>query len=164
MSNFTNTNFIPYHIARISSFDRTHASFNCDSMSIGKNHNGYKSRVLIKFIFNGLPKNIRISRAFLAINVLNCTVNEITGYPLNSDWNIHTVNWNNQPPINLNYKLFAKSISACKKYYIDITNQVRNWYNYPYTNYGLALIGSELSCSNKILICTKKDQIINYHY
>ena len=156
-SNCTNTNYIPYDIARISSLNKTHKYIHTNVMSIGKNLRGYKSRVMIKFNFNNLPPNAKISRAILTVNVTKCTSNQLSGYTLNSDWTIHTVNWNNQPSINFTNKLFKKSICNCKKYYFDITNQTRYWYKYPYSNYGMILIGSEMTCSDKIYICTEPE-------
>lgn len=155
-SSYTDMNYTPYDIARISSYDKTHISTHSSVMSIGKNCRGYKSRVLIKFNFNHLPKNVRILRAILVVNVINCTTNQLLGYTLNSDWNIHTVNWNNQPSINFRNELLKKSICNCKKYYFDITNQARIWHEHSSSNYGMILSGSEMSCFNKIQICTEQ--------
>lgn len=152
---------INYDIAQINSYDKTHADINSISMSIGKNSCGFKYRVLIKFIFNHLPKNAQILRATLIINTLNtapeckCTTHQLKGLTLNSDWDISTVNWNNQPSINVSNKLFDESVVNWKKYTFDLTNQVRNWYAYPSTNYGMILLGSEELCYNKIRICTE---------
>ncbi len=152
---------INYDIAQINSSYKTHADINSSVMSIGKNSHGFSYRVLIKFNFNHLPKNAQILRATLIINILNtapeckCTIHQLKGLTLNSDWDISTVNWNNQPSINFSNKLFDESVNNWKKYTFDITNQVRNWYAYPSTNYGMILMGSEELCYNKIQICTE---------
>lgn len=154
---------IAYNLAQISSFNNTHAIIRSCMMNIGENSRGFKYRVLIKFNFIHLPKNVQILRATLAVNVLNTapenTTHKLISHTLNSDWDICTVNWNNQPSINYTNKLFKCSVESHEKYAFDLTDQVRNWYKYPYTNYGLVLMGSEDSCYNKIQICTERGSI-----
>lgn len=158
---------INYDIAQINSCDKTHADINSIIMSIGNNSCGFKYRVLIKFNFSHLPKNAQILRATLIINILNtvpeckCTTHQLKGFTLNSDWDISTVNWNNQPSINFSNELFDQSVNNWKKYTFDLTDQVRNWYAYPSTNYGMILLGSEELCYNKIQICTESESSNN---
>lgn len=159
LCNCTGTTYILYDIAEISSFDKIHADINNTTMSIGTNSRGFKFRVLIKFDFNHLPKNIQILRAILSVNILNtapkCKTHKVIGYTLSSNWSTSTVSWNNQPSINFTNELFEKSVNNFQKYTFDLTNQTKNWYEYPHTNYGMVLISSENNCYNKIQICTK---------
>jgi hypothetical protein len=154
-----NTIDIFYNIAQISSFDKTHAIIRSCMMNIGENSRGFKYRVLIKFNFIHLPKNAQILRATLAVNVLNAapenTIHKLISRSLNSDWDICTVNWNNQPSIDYTNILSKCSVESRENYTFDLTTQVRDWYKYPYTNYGLVLMGSEDCCYNKIQICTE---------
>lgn len=83
-------------------------------MSIGKNGKGYEVRILIKFNFVHLPEYTQIMNAVLSILVTKGTTLELQGYTLDSGWDIHSINWMNQPSINFSNKVFEKTISGCE--------------------------------------------------
>lgn len=153
---------INYDIAQISSFDKVHTDTNVSVMSIGKNSIGFIYRVLIKFNFGHLPKNVKILNAMLTINVTNavpeCASHKLKAYSLGSNWCSAAVNWNNQPPINWNNGLINRSVCEWQKYSFDFTNEVIKWYRFPETNYGMVLICSDELCYDKIQIAVEESK------
>jgi hypothetical protein len=79
---------------------------------------------------------------------------ELSGYTLDCDWNVNTINWENQPPIDYSNNLFKKLIKKRRKYELDLTDQVTNWYDSAETNYGMILVCSEKCPNSQIEICT----------
>ncbi|MDF2944696.1 MAG: hypothetical protein K0S01_3554 [Herbinix sp.] len=154
-SDCTKQKHIDYKIAEINSYNKNADTYS-DVMSIGKNSHGYEARILIKFNFNHLPENTRILNASLSIFVTKGTKLELQGYNLNSEWNVRNINWINQPSIDFSTKVFEKTISKCGKYYIDLTDQVNHWFEYPEDNYGLVLMSTDMSGYDYIQICTEK--------
>jgi hypothetical protein len=155
-SNHEKKRSINYEIAEINSYDKMRAKSHCERMIIGKNSHRVDYRVLIKFNLDNLPDNIQLVTATLTVVVTKGSTFQLFGYNLNAGWSIYSINWVNQPSIDFNDKIFEKTISGCDKYYIDITNQVKEWLADPNENYGMILMGSDTSATNDILIYTEQ--------
>jgi hypothetical protein len=163
--NCSNINKVCFDIVQINSFEKFSNVTDVPTMIIGKNSCEYLYRILIKFHLKQLPINIKILDAemsFIVINkVLNSKTNKLEAFALNSDWDPHRVNWCNQPSLDYNKKLFEKAVNKNNKYYINITEQITNWYDNPSSNYGMILKGNEDNEYSKIQICTSDGSICN---
>ncbi len=148
---------ISYEIAEINSFDKLHARTHCDHMNIGKNSRRIEYRVLIKFDLDHLADNIQLLNAALTIFVTRGSTFQLYGYGLKSGWDIYSINWINQPAIDFTNMIFDKTICGCDKYCIDLTDQVKNWLEFPNDNYGMVLMGLDMSISNEIQIDTEQN-------
>lgn len=145
---------ISYEIVEINSFDKLHTKTRCAHMTIGKSNHRVEYRVLLKFNLDLLPDNILILKATLSISVTKGSNFQLFGFNLMSNWNIYSVNWVNQPSIDFSNKVFEKTVLDCDKYYIDLTDQVKEWVDSPSDNYGMILMGMDMSSYNDIQIGT----------
>ncbi len=152
---------IDYEIAQINSYNKDTATSQCRSMFVGEFYRVYEYRVLIKFNFDSLLENIQFQRATLSINIISGSLQYFIAYSLMSDWDINSVNWNNQPEINFSDMIFGKSVNHCTQYSIDITDKVRTWCKYPESNYGMVLLGHDKCGSSNITINTDKNDTDN---
>ena len=86
-------------------------------------------------------------------------------YRCDSPWNFDSITWNNQPIQNLadatvvDYTNFIDGMS--KKYYLNITKIVKNWYENG-ENYGLMLASSDESVEEKTSFYSSRNIVSNY--
>lgn len=152
---------INYEIAEINSFDKLHAKIHCDRMNIGKNNRRIEYRVFIKFNLDHLSENIQLFNATLRIFVTRGSTFQLYGYNLKAGWDIYNINWITQPSIDFTNMIFDKTICGCDGYCIDLTDQVKKWLEFPDDNYGMVLMGLDMSVSSEIQICTEQNSMDN---
>ncbi len=155
-SDYNKKRNINYEITEINSFDKIHAKTHSDHMTIGMNSHMVEYRVLLKFNFDQLPDDIQVLKATLTLVTTNETTFRLSGYDLKSGWNIYGINWVKQPAIDFTNTIFEEMIVGCNKYSFDFTNQVKSWLENSEDNYGMVLMGLELSSSKEIQICTEQ--------
>lgn len=155
-SNCNNTTEVSYDIAQINSFDKTRSDTCSTVMTIGCNSNKFIYRVLLRFNLDCLPKNVQILKATLVFKVTNtapkCSRHLLYGYTINSNWNINTICWNNQPSINYSNKILNHCVNSEECYSFDLTKEAITWHKYPNLNYGMILICCDETSYNKIQI------------
>ncbi len=149
--------YIDYEISQINSYNKDTGISQCRAMFVGEFYGEYEYRVLIKFNFDTLLKNMQIQRAILSFNIISGALQYFIGYSLMNDWDIDSVNWNNQPKIDFSDMIFGKSVNQCTQYSIDITDKVNNWCKHPESNFGLVLLGHDQCGSSNIKINTDKN-------
>lgn len=150
--------YIDYEISQINSYNKNTGISQCRAMFVGEFYGEYEYRVLLKFNFDSLLDNIQIHRAILSISIISGALQYFIGYSLMSDWDIDTVNWNNQPKIDFSDMIFGKSVNNCtQQYSIDITDKVKTWCIHPESNCGMVLLGHDQCGSSNIKINTDKN-------
>ncbi len=150
--------YIDYEISQINSYNKNTGTSQCRAMFVGEFYGEYEYRVLIKFNFDSLLENMQIQRAILSINIISGALQYFIGYSLMSDWDVNTVDWNNQPKIDFSDMIFGKSVNHCtQQYSIDITDKVKTWCEHSDINYGMVLLGRDQCGSSNIKINTDKN-------
>ena len=126
---------------------------NYQDMIVGIHENGNRYRILIKFGLSGIPSNAQIVSAKLVVtlrslhffDVGGTTIKKIYVRRLTSSWSENTATWNNQPSHQIAsgppYFQVSHTDPAGKKYEVDVTDFVKNWFEGTYPNYGFMLIG-----------------------
>jgi len=118
-------------------------------MWVGKNTNDMLQRALMKFDLSFIPAGSTIISSNLDLymdyedgdDVLTAT---IVPYAVADSWDVSTVTWNNQPPINAEIAGVASDVTVPGYYSWTITKLVNKWVNGGLTNNGLELKAEEM--------------------
>jgi hypothetical protein len=116
------------------------------------NSNDLVVRCLIKFDLSSIPSNSEVTSAELYLFSVDNTVNgpghvfsedkpnDFLLQKITSDWDEHTVTWNNQPTTSIENQVYSLgSDSINQNYIINISNLVQDMINYPENNFGLMM-------------------------
>ncbi|KOF55639.1 hypothetical protein AGR56_17400 [Clostridium sp. DMHC 10] len=109
-------------------------------------------RSIIQFNISNIPFGYSINSAnlslYIARNDVPALSKQINVYRILENYDINTVNWNNQPQI---YPIAEASTTITNEIgtviSINVTTSVKNWYNGISKNYGFLLKGDETQTS-----------------
>lgn len=98
---------------------------------VGKNYSAYLYRTLFKFDVEQFSKCYQLDNAKLYIYVNNrvsTVLTYVTPYLITEDWDISTLNWNNQPDVDTYFIGSTENITTTPGWYaFDVTNLVKIW-------------------------------------
>lgn len=126
-------------------------------------------RSLIQFDLSSIPVGITITSASLnlyanpqqlngniALGPMYGSANASNLYMVTSPWQLSTVNWNNEPFIDLNNPVYLPASTNNYQDYlgIDVTSVVQQWVTNPATNYGWLMEIMAPTYYNSMIFCS----------
>jgi len=105
-------------------------------------------RGLVKFNVNSIPDGSTITNATLYLNLIISVdpqdlSRNVKTYPITSNWEENTVNWNNAPTIGALYSMTAVPNGEYGEYEFDVTGIVASWVDGSQPNYGIMIRSQE---------------------
>lgn len=119
-------------------------------------------RILMKFDTGIIPKDTVIEKAVLR---LYCTRNDnleqdniFEIHPILEPWQSYLVSYENQPRCNEKSIPMKAEFSLCESIYTDITGLVKEWREYPETNYGFLMKAADETDEESLIALTSSRQ------
>ena len=105
-------------------------------------------RGLVRFNVDSIPDGSTITNATLYLNLIISVDPEdkarnVRTYPITSDWEENTVNWNTAPTIGGAFSTTAVPNGQYGEYEFDVTGIVASWVDGSQTNYGIMIRSQE---------------------
>lgn len=145
-------------LAQIASNCKLENRYNSSIMGIGMYNINNVYRILFKIPIKKVPQDAEIVHVKLKLILISnrskCT-NIVTPYALIDNWNLNTVEWDNQP--DFNPEIFGENVNVKRgaRYVFDITSLVQKWHRNEIPNYGIILKNKEIK--NRTFVKTIAD-------